>query len=592
MLSKLPKLKLPSFYVSIGLYAISVVFLAVSVYNFYFSTHVLPGVYINEHNFGLLSKSEAHRKISEFYSTPPDNIEIKYASNNNDSESFYNISLADLDFKYDIGATYLNLNKTGRESFFTPLKYIFGFFKPIKKISPSYSYDVQKLNSELASFAAQKYPAVSNAQFILNGEDLVIQEAKSGVEVNLQKTKQSIDSGFSNYIFVHNVEVTDYTPVVFSNDLEEVRAGVKQYLLSPLVFEYKNIKVKASKEDKIILIDYSKTSSGTLKIVPNKYGIVSYLNVISSKIDIEAKGTQFEVKESGDIFFNPPVVGLLLDKEKLQKDLRSYIEDYNFGTEITEGQNIALNVSETVPDQDANDYGIKELIAEGVSYFSHSAANRVSNIATASQKIKGTLVAPGENFSFNDAVGPIDIENGFNTAYVISKGRTVLGTGGGVCQVSTTVFRAALNAGFPIVKRTAHAYRVSYYEEKSPLGQDATIYQPSVDFIFKNDLKNYILVYTVLDIENSTLSVKIYGTKDNREVSISDTKMLSEIAPPDVVYIDDPSLPKGTLIQEEWPAWGANTVFTRTVKKDGKVLYDDEFKSYYVPWAALYRRGV
>lgn len=592
MLSKLPKLKLPSFYVSIGLYAISVVFLAVSVYNFYFSTHVLPGVYINEHNFGLLSKSEAHRKISEFYSTPPDNIEIKYASNNNDSESFYNISLADLDFKYDIGATYLNLNKTGRESFFTPLKYIFGFFKPIKKISPSYSYDVQKLNSELASFAAQKYPAVSNAQFILNGEDLVIQEAKSGVEVNLQKTKQSIDSGFSNYIFVHNVEVTDYTPVVFSNDLEEVRAGVKQYLLSPLVFEYKNIKVKASKEDKIILIDYSKTSSGTLKIVPNKYGIVSYLNVISSKIDIEAKGTQFEVKESGDIFFNPPVVGLLLDKEKLQKDLRSYIEDYNFGTEITEGQNIALNVSETVPDQDANDYGIKELIAEGVSYFSHSAANRVSNIATASQKIKGTLVAPGENFSFNDAVGPIDIENGFNTAYVISKGRTVLGTGGGVCQVSTTVFRAALNAGFPIVKRTAHAYRVSYYEEKSPLGQDATIYQPSVDFIFKNDLKNYILVYTVLDIENSTLSVKIYGTKDNREVSISDTKMLSEIAPPDVVYIDDPSLPKGTLIQEEWPAWGANTVFTRTVKKDGEVLYDDEFKSYYVPWAALYRRGV
>ena len=105
-------------------------------------------------------------------------------------------------------------------------------------------------------------------------------------------------------------------------------------------------------------------------------------------------------------------------------------------------------------------------------------------------------------------------------------------------------------------------------------------------------MENYILVYTVLDIQAKKLEVKIYGTKDGRTVDLSEPKILSQVPPPAPVYVDDPSLPKGTIIQEEWPSYGASASFTRKVTKDNKVLYDDEFKSYYVPWAALYRRGI
>jgi len=112
-----------------------------------------------------------------------------------------------------------------------------------------------------------------------------------------------------------------------------------------------------------------------------------------------------------------------------------------------------------------NDLGIKELLGKGVSDFRGSIASRIHNIIVASAKLNGVLVKPGEVFSFNNTVGDISLATGYEQAYIIQNGRTILGDGGGVCQVSTTLFRAALSAGLPIIERTAHAYRVAYYEQ-------------------------------------------------------------------------------------------------------------------------------
>ncbi|MCL5970250.1 MAG: VanW family protein [Patescibacteria group bacterium] len=238
-----------------------------------------------------------------------------------------------------------------------------------------------------------------------------------------------------------------------------------------------------------------------------------------------------------------------------------------------------------------NNLGIKELIGEGHSLFYHSIPSRIYNINLAQGRLNGVLVAPGEVFSFDKTLGDVSAFTGYKQAYVIQNGKTVLGDGGGVCQVSTTFFRALVNAGLPIVERHAHAYRVGYYEQDSPPGIDATIYVPSVDLKFKNDTGNYILIQSQIDLDNLSLSFYLYGTKDGRKVTMTKPVISNQTPPPETLYQDDPTLPKGEIKQTDFAAWGANVYFTRTVTKDGKQIIYDKFVSNYQPWQAVYLRG-
>lgn len=248
-------------------------------------------------------------------------------------------------------------------------------------------------------------------------------------------------------------------------------------------------------------------------------------------------------------------------------------------------------VSPKVSVDQVNDKGITELIGSGTSSYKGSIPNRAFNIGHAANKITGVLVAPGEEFSFAKTVGDISKLTGYKEAYVISGGRTVLGDGGGVCQVSTTLFRALVNAGLPITERNPHAYRVSYYEQDAGPGFDAAVYVPSVDLKFKNDTKNYLLIQAIIIPEEQRLTFEIYGTNDGRKVTVSNPVILSTSPAPEPLYQDDPELPNGTVKQVDFAAPGARVYFTRKVEKDGKILYEDTFTSNYRPWQAVYLRG-
>jgi vancomycin resistance protein YoaR len=205
--------------------------------------------------------------------------------------------------------------------------------------------------------------------------------------------------------------------------------------------------------------------------------------------------------------------------------------------------------------------------------------------------MNGVLIAPDEVFSFNKAIGDISRYTGYKEAYVISGGKTILGDGGGVCQVSTTLFRAALNTGLPIEERHGHAYRVGYYEQQSSPGLDATIYVPSVDFKFRNDTPQHILIQSYVDPTTLTLTFTMYGTKDGREVSVTTPVIKSQTPAPETRYQDDPTLPKDTVKQVEYAAPGAVVSFSRTVMKDGKVHISDTYTTRYRPWGAVFLRG-
>jgi len=231
------------------------------------------------------------------------------------------------------------------------------------------------------------------------------------------------------------------------------------------------------------------------------------------------------------------------------------------------------------------------LLGRGQSTFWGSIASRIHNIQITTEKIQGLLIKPGESFSFNQAVGDISKETGYQTAYVIRNGRTELGDGGGVCQVSTTLFRAILQAGLNITERRAHSYRVGYYEQGSALGLDATVYAPHPDLSFINDTDHHLLIQTQFQADQHQLIIEFYGTSDGRQASLSKTRVWDQSPPPEPVYVDDPSLPLGTTKQIDWAAWGAKAAFDWQVTRQSEVLQDKTFYSTYQPWQAVYLRG-
>jgi vancomycin resistance protein YoaR len=171
------------------------------------------------------------------------------------------------------------------------------------------------------------------------------------------------------------------------------------------------------------------------------------------------------------------------------------------------------------------------------------------------------------------------------------EGRTVLGDGGGVCQVSTTLFRAVLAAGLPVLERRAHSYRVGYYEQNSPPGFDATVYSPTTDFKFKNDTPAYILIQAKADNQTSTLIIELWGTNDGRIAKTTKPVITDQVPPPEDLYQDDPALRAGQIKQVDWKAFGAKVKFDYHVERHGEILSHQTFSSNYRPWQAVFLRG-
>ena len=317
------------------------------------------------------------------------------------------------------------------------------------------------------------------------------------------------------------------------------------------------------------------------------------LNPIVKSLTLTPVDAKFVFQNNKVTTFQPSTDGQGVNLEKLQTKITDYIP-YILAKQ--KNQNIKIEIpvqiiKPKVTTNSANNLGIKELIGSGTSLFQDSIPSRIYNIELAASRINGTIVAPDQVFSFDQTLGDVSAFTGYKQAYVIQNGHTILGDGGGVCQVSTTLFRAILNSGLPVVERHAHAYRVGYYEEDSPPGFDATIYVPTVDLKFKNDTKHSILIQAIVDPNNLRLTFNFYGTSDGRQVKITTPTITNQIPAPAPQYTNDPALPKGTVQQIDFAANGATVSFTRTVTRDNKVILQDTYTSVYQPWQAQYLVG-
>ena len=231
--------------------------------------------------------------------------------------------------------------------------------------------------------------------------------------------------------------------------------------------------------------------------------------------------------------------------------------------------------------------GITNFLATGQTSYDGSSPDRVTNIHVGASRFKDRLFE-GKTFSFNDFVGPVTAANGYVPGLVISGDQTASGVGGGICQVSTTVFRTLYGAGLPIVQRQNHSYQVHYYD---PQGLDATIYQPNLDLKFANDSGGALWFQTDWDDAQKILSVSVFGHAPKYDVVIGEPKTLKTTPSPKDRLISDAKLPVGTRRQVDWAAPGAVIEVTRKFMQGSKTVKQDVLRSNYRPWPNIYRVG-
>ena len=453
-----------------------------------------------------------------------------------------------------------------------------------------YEWDSEKVAAAIATVAAQidlpaKEPEITLDK--LSGQVLVT-SGENGYWVNREALEKKLDKAVktvsNNRI---DVPIVRLLPKLTSDEISIVKdrgqklVGKKLVLAAPEVGQNWEINDEQ-------LLTWLEGRDGIWR----KDKIAAWVEQLAHAVDKPAQDASFRFVEPGRVEeFKPAKDGFRVKQpEMINKITESLwrLEQSGQTNDLTVEAEIIKPGTETAQ---VNDLGINELIGMGESWFSGSITNRIFNLRKAAEMLNGVLVAPGETFSFNERVGEVSADTGYKQAYIIKEGKTILGDGGGVCQVSTTLFRAVLNAGLPIEERVAHAYRVRYYEEKYQVGFDATVFQPSPDFKFKNDTPGHVLIQTEFSEKDKHLAFKLYGTSDGRLVNLSKSRVWEVVAPPPDLYIDDATLPAGTVKQTEHAAWGAKVAFDWKVTRGEEVLQERTFYSNYRSWQAVYLRG-
>lgn len=330
--------------------------------------------------------------------------------------------------------------------------------------------------------------------------------------------------------------------------------------------------------------DLRELARSTTPLALDEAKVRAYLETLAAQLDQRPRDARLRFNpDTGAVtVLTPSFAGRALDVEASLAAIQAAV-----ASGAPEAQLVINSVPPAVDMNRIAEMGIRELVFSGATYFAGSSASRVRNIEVAAAQFEGVVIPPGGIFSFNEIVRDVSSANGFEDSLVIWGDRTAVGVGGGVCQVSTTVFRAAYEGGFPLVERYNHGYVVDWYGEP---GMDATIFTPKVDFRFRNDTDAYLLIDPVVDSVNGVVIFNFYGTRPDRTVTVSKPEITDVIKPDPPVYMVDESLEPGQIKQVEWEKDGMSVTVTRTIVENGTTR-TDTLKSLYQPWRAVYLVG-
>jgi vancomycin resistance protein YoaR len=535
-------------------------------------------------NTHLLGRDYSHLSRSQIYQKLAADFPLPSSLKLSTSSSQHDFSLGSISAQIDqtkIANTmlYRRLNQG-------LLPYIKYFFAP-KNFTLDIKYDSAAFDSQLNQLASQIDKPYIPAQFELKDKNITYKPGQLGVKLNRSLFQQQLLSSLSNWQIDQPLTLPLETDGRLPTESQVTQAQSRAQKLIGKTITLQNDISPITLTDQTIIswLDFAGGFQTPL--------LDEYVQSNSSSLKRDPVNAVFKVENGKVLEFRPALNGLVVNQSEFSRLLGQTLTQLESSSESSLTLNIPMTASApVVATADVNNLGIKDLLGKGTSTFKHSNAIRNHNITQGASIVNRILVAPGETFSFVKALGDVSLEAGFKKAYIIRAGRTELDVGGGICQVSTTFFRAMLNAGLDIRDRRHHAYRVSYYEEDMPPGYDATVFVPSPDLTFVNDTGHHLLIQNQLDLQNKRLTYEIWGTSDGRQAQIANYRQWgAQPAPPDV-WIDDPTLPAGKVVQDEHRIPGLKTSFDWTVTRDGQVIHQKTFTSSYQPWAAVYRRGI
>jgi len=577
-IKKLTK-KIKNKYILMLLVLLLISTISITFLQFYSIGKISPGIKIAGFDISNKTKDQALRILQENI-TPKEYI---YLTEKNKK---YEINLKDINFSYDLEKTIQKAyydTRTGN-LFYDLCRKINILFQK-KNLGLEIIIDETILKKEIQELGKSIEIKPVKPSVLLLNSTINIQEGIKGKVIDYLKLRADIGKNLA-FLEEYDLEIPFRQEGTTLNtiEIEIAKERASKIIGKNIVLKHNDLSFNLNDQ---ILISFINPKS---EYFDEK--ILAKISEISLQIDREPQNSVFTFEESRVKEFKPSLDGYEVKKDILKNMVIGNLRTLEQSEEKSINLDIPVKISEPkIQNKDVNNLGIETLLGRGTSKFMGSIANRIYNIKHASEKFKGVIIPPGENFSFNQTLGEVSQETGFKQAYIIKEGKTILGDGGGVCQVSTTLFRAELNAGLPILERQAHAYRVGYYEQESPPGFDATVYSPHPDLVIKNNTPNYILIQSIFNEKARSLTFEIYGTDDGRVVSVSKPTISSTTPPPEDLYQDDPTLPQGTIKQIEYKAWGAKVNFNYQVKRDNKIIYKKTFYSNYQPWQAVYLRG-
>jgi vancomycin resistance protein YoaR len=359
------------------------------------------------------------------------------------------------------------------------------------------------------------------------------------------------------------------TPRVTTHDLIVTKAQVRTALSAPLHLTLGSTRWNLRRGRIAQLLKLPDGGNSDLGIGGERAS--RWFTALSRRVDTGPKDADWAITSSG--------IRVIPDRPGQQLDVARSATALLQAALVTEPQlrTAKLLVQQTAPNRSTAEAEAMKISGPVASYetFYGGVPNRIHNVQLVAHLVDDHVIAPGQTFSFNAATGARTADKGFRVAPVIINGELQTGLGGGVCQVSTTVFNAAYEAGLPIVQRANHALYISHY----PQGRDATVNYPDVDLKFVNDTGHWLLLRTW--VGSSSLTVSLYGTPLHRRV-VTETRPLVVTGPAPTKKVPDPTLFKGEKVVDATGEPSRSTSVRRKVfSASGKLLSDAVFYSSY-----------
>lgn len=596
---------------SLGIILILLVFLlgGVLFLGKYFFGQIYHNVYVNDISLSGLTPFEAEVVIKERVEKF-DKTGFKISLNEHEIFWYNLVSSFDPDLAsqaviFDVEETVQRAYSISRGSSFRDYLVRLRLFFVKERVALVFFVDEELLIKVLKeNFSDLESPA-QDARLIFNESLLIDSSNKSLFYIEPENSGFKIDytkflSDFTNNIkFLNNKDINinliEDLPVLKKDDVQGLDFEANNLLdLAPFKLSY-----EAGKN--YFEVDFLEMASWlyfepqllngkvvSARVSLNQNEVYQFFNEkVKPEINRDPVLPNFEFNGDRVVFFRPGKDGWRLNEEESFYNILDSFERRLLG-EV----DLVVEVDPVEDIGDFNNLGIKEIIGTGYSSFAGSPANRVHNIKTGASKLHGLIIKPEEEFSVVKSIGQVNAETGYLPELVIKGNKTTPEYGGGLCQVSTTVFRTALNTGLPITARRNHSYRVSYYE---PAGTDATIYNPNPDLKFINDTGHNILIQVRFG-GNSDIYFDFWGTSDGREVTVGQPIIYNIIKPGPTQIIETTDLAPGEKKCTEKAISGAEAYFDQVVvyspNTENENRVEKRFYSKYVPWREVCLVGV